>query len=902
VTAADTPVLGKQEVLLGVIVLEGQMMMQLVAEIGVCVKRTISELVSVPESYIILSIIGEHTPGGKNTLYGPGLTITFRYILLPLKSRADEASRMFLEASAQPSPPFLAKLAVHMRQNKDLEWMAAASDEWRIEIRQPIKSTMDVEYPADYELTQTPSLQKATSSTGSTTPRPASSEQCRQALHPCTCAALSRCAWVSDANGISSCVAGSSTSITGVSCSACAAQERCPAAACARIRDPCYCSVSDASCRWNEAFRTCEKNNGAGTSCIACAAQSHCTPPRIVSFHPPSGSKLSAQTGSRIRVAFDRSLWFMSSPGAVELRCYGEALAVGIPYGQMKLEANVLIVDVSSVTGSYNGDAVRRCSLVVGERIVAGQDGVPFLGMQDGEYAILFGDNVAPQVLDFNPRNGQVDVAPSTVVTLTFSEPIVLGPGVKSAQLSRLEAGETVSSVEDLKLSPPRVAVDSTRLKVDLTGMAEAGIHYSLSLPTGAVADLSQNEFGGLPTRAYAFRTAPAVLRTGHTGERTNLNPATLKIIAASGGAVLLALCAVVVWRICRLRQLQKSYLQKAASRPVGSRLNTVRPSQEEQTDRPSMLRHASSASLGVPQMPETQAPLDAFEDTLRSDNSELFRKSDSFRKTDSWPSGQFGSPQFGRHNSRSSRTSERSVHSASDAARKQWAQQVQATRKWHQAFAKAAAARKGSEAFKSAQATSGEPQRGSRHTTRSSSPSQKERPPGPYTRRQTWSPGQSPKQSPKSSTTASSPEGDAERKSPSGATGGTAGRGSTRRSSSPGPAGAAHGSRSQSNHSAHGGSQSDFDGRRSSKNSTASRISLDDATGFSPEDAEPLKQQKREVLKRMRSLMDSPIAERKKVLRELMLEYHPDKNSDQYAKEIFQFINANKGWFLSET
>jgi curved DNA-binding protein CbpA len=50
-----------------------------------------------------------------------------------------------------------------------------------------------------------------------------------------------------------------------------------------------------------------------------------------------------------------------------------------------------------------------------------------------------------------------------------------------------------------------------------------------------------------------------------------------------------------------------------------------------------------------------------------------------------------------------------------------------------------------------------------------------------------------------------------------------------------------------------------------------------------------------------MRDLMESSIAERKKVLRELVLEWHPDKNNDPNAKDIFQFINAQRGWFLCE-
>jgi len=80
-------------------------------------------------------------------------------------------------------------------------------------------------------------------------------------------------------------------------------------------------------------------------------------------------------------------------------------------------------------------------------------------------------------------------------------------------------------------------------------------------------------------------------------------------------------------------------------------------------------------------------------------------------------------------------------------------------------------------------------------------------------------------------------------------------------------------------------------DARSSSKAPNAT------ATNDDPE----LQKHTQDVERKMRALIDAPIAERKRVLRELMLEYHPDKNSDPFAKEVFQFINASRGWFLCE-
>ncbi|CAD7949339.1 unnamed protein product [Amoebophrya sp. A25] len=40
---------------------------------------------------------------------------------------------------------------------------------------------------------------------------------------------------------------------------------------------------------------------------------------------------------------------------------------------------------------------------------------------------------------------------------------------------------------------------------------------------------------------------------------------------------------------------------------------------------------------------------------------------------------------------------------------------------------------------------------------------------------------------------------------------------------------------------------------------------------------------------------------EKKKVLRDLQLKYHPDKNEEKFAKTVFQFVQGSKPWFLQD-
>merc|ERR1712224_1186982 len=57
-----------------------------------------------------------------------------------------------------------------------------------------------------------------------------------------------------------------------------------------------------------------------------------------------------------------------------------------------------------------------------------------------------------------------------------------------------------------------------------------------------------------------------------------------------------------------------------------------------------------------------------------------------------------------------------------------------------------------------------------------------------------------------------------------------------------------------------------------------------------------------RAVEKKMREMMNEPLAVRKKMLKDLMLEHHPDKNAgSDSAKKIFQYINGARAWFLHD-
>jgi len=54
-------------------------------------------------------------------------------------------------------------------------------------------------------------------------------------------------------------------------------------------------------------------------------------------------------------------------------------------------------------------------------------------------------------------------------------------------------------------------------------------------------------------------------------------------------------------------------------------------------------------------------------------------------------------------------------------------------------------------------------------------------------------------------------------------------------------------------------------------------------------------------VHEKMRDMMDRPFLERKRTLKDLLVEHHPDKNPDEHATVVFQAVNNARTWFLHE-
>lgn len=550
---------------------------------------------------------------------------------------------------------------------------------------------------------------------------------------------------------------------------------------------------------------------------------------------------MASASSTILSIAFNKAVELQPSEASVAVHCEGQAQGINVPPGHLSMNDGSLLISMDNVFQSAMQET-QSCDLIVGEGTVRDEDGVAFLGVQSGDYSVLFSDSVPPQVLAYQPSNGEDDVHPSSVFTLTFNERVLLARSTSGLRgsLAVLEGGADsrapVASTQ-FDVSPEVLTIEDSRLQVNVVGITEPGQHYSLSLPPGAVTDLSGNAFPGLPVGTYTFRTGHFAQAPEEVSSGSGM---TLSGAVAVLGTVSLAFLIVagVVWRTRRLFNLQ--HLDE------GKR-STVRPQVEP---RPSQ---------SPPFVPEERWRSQSWTEASAQGTAWAQRQGDPQtpqRQSSSAPSGNVGW----------------NVHATAQATAA--AQAAEAQKRWQAAFG----AKRAADAFSAAARPRGSA--GAPHPISHPGTPQPTSHPGSQRSPQRGTASEVPSR-PASKSEAPPPrprarsEGvdQAPRNSRHGAGGAAAGR----PPQAPGPSAA-----------------KDKPGRSSSREPPPS------ASGAA-EDPE-LQRQKRQVERRMRELFDAPILERKRALRELMLEFHPDKNSDAHAKDVFQYINASRDWFLCET
>jgi len=863
----------------GILILRAEVPMGKVADMLVPIQTSFAQVAGVQEPMVLVE-----AGGSSNSTLRPGRTIpmqdfTFAYYILPPEGGSEDVVRAILDSQeGTPIQPFMRNLRIAMLEHQPTSLIVSSSS-WSASMPSPTAAMLHIRRPVT-QLSWVRTTLRTTSTAPTTTNLLQVLQQCWTVSRACDCAVLPGCSWAEDTGGVMRCLEASETRSSGVACNVCPMQAHCPGSGCGYLSDPCSCLESVEGCRWDEAFNTCVDRASGSTSCASCARQPHCSTPRIEGYTPSSGTTLQMPAHQNIRVLFDRNILLGS--GTASFECTGQPRPELIPRQHLQVSGQSLLVNVNSVASvDASAGESRDCWLLLSEGIVTSLSGVAFLGVPDrNAYLFRLGDTVAPHVTQVNPQNGDTRVSVS-VVTFTFNEQIFFSPyaATMDAELSSLDSATDGDAVK-FAVVPPRVKVDNKELVVDLSGDdLQEGVLYSLSLPEGAVVDSAGNVFEGLPVRTYAFR-AGINSDVGDESPMTglDLNSVTGMAAAAGLGAGALVLCCYVLARFVRLRKTHANYLSGSMTKVRPARVASMRPNQPQ----PQLQKQQSAAwEASKDAGPRRASWSSEFADdgprraSWSSEASPHHGAPDAPRSPSStWgPSSTFGSGTWD-----SSFLYQTTGSFGGGAKSNGTKPEARRSQSMGPSFGRRSSA-PGSGGAGAAASSAGGAAGGGGSGAGATSRGRRSNSMGPTNSGPGLGSGRYSTEGQRSSAGAGSTS--------------SSGQQSSSKTSSQGRQRSASPQRNSYNAGQTGSS------RTASKEDRGSRVFM--ATPeLSTEDGE-VKKKKLQLERRLRDMMSKPVADRKKVLRELMLEYHPDKNKDPNATEIFQFINASRGWFLAD-
>lgn len=697
------------------------------------------------------------------------------------------------------------------------------------------------------------SVASSTGSVASSSPTASpSGDVCSLAEDACACASYG-CAWAqaADGGGICFSVAGYEGVQNHVDCFLCPTQEFCPDAGCMKVPEPCACAAMD-DCRWDSSIG-CVARVSVGTPCSACQLQAGCqglgfdTFPSVLRYYPePGGTHTDGLL--TVKLFFDVAMAWCNGQYLPRFWCEGSATEHDIPRSSVVIAGSTVVFDMSEVM-KFDFTTERTCGLVVeSASFCEEQEELPFPGIERGAYAFRLMDNVVPRVADFEPQNGGLSVPIDGTIRIKFSEPIALGPSSSSLEVTLISldedrSGTFVRGTVAFPIAPPDVVVDGLWLEVKLTGRIKSGILYSLVLPDGAVVDLYGNVFLGLPAEAYKFRAGSQV-SSGTSGSGDDYPAAVLFSVIAAGIVVMVITVAVGV-------RYWKCLGKPRDAGDLGHFSLRRRPFDEEAPQ-----RHGRHLEVKVP----TGIPVAA------QGSTQVLRAAAAGEA--SAPAVTGGARASGGGGSTSSSAAEARAGVGVPTSARVY---PEAGVGWRESAGAAP-----------------EDLKDSSSRSRGSGATASEHGAGVY--RNGWThPSPSASSSPAAAASASSCSSAfsaAAGLRPGAARAPVPSVGTFGQRRAPGAAGGAPSA------AASGGPQSTA--RPPSKGATGNAggaAAPDPDAGLVPE--------VRGVKAQLQASMSEPLVVRKKLLKDLMLEYHPDKNSGANAKDVFQYINNAKTWFL---
>jgi hypothetical protein len=253
---------------------------------------------------------------------------------------------------------------------------------------------------------------------------------------------------------------------------------------------------------------------------------------------------------------------------------------IGGDFGQ------VLNIDVN---GTVNKKAT-DCFLVIGVDAVEDIGGVDFLGLHVGTHVVGMQDTVAPQIVDFEPKNGDVDQKLDLEVSFLFDDDINVGFDLRAVLYAL--GGSTEESFRNNASVPAELGTadkivgvitfdeNAFRLQsvtLNLGGLLEHDRLYTLALAPNSAKDLAGNSFAGLDFGTYVFRTATVVFKPPDgSSDAERSDSESTRIFTVVGVLLSLVSTASMVafflyYRVRRRAQVLGEIQQRSPSLPLTS-------------------------------------------------------------------------------------------------------------------------------------------------------------------------------------------------------------------------------------------------------------------------------------------------------------------------------------------
>lgn len=206
----------------------------------------------------------------------------------------------------------------------------------------------------------------------------------------------------------------------------------------------------------------------------------------------------------------DNQTWTVINPGTFTIHALGGINTLNLG---TSLRSSYTITE--STDGAIHVDSVSSASGALHATLFNVEVLVFNSGRDKLDLVAMFGSNKGPAVTGFSPAADAMGVPLNSDIVLTFGVPVTAGTGVINVLNSD---GSTAASYD---VSSNNVSVSRSTLTIHSASNLNINSTYHLSVPSGAVKDMSGNSYAG--SSSYTFTTQAGATPT-IVGSATNAN------------------------------------------------------------------------------------------------------------------------------------------------------------------------------------------------------------------------------------------------------------------------------------------------------------------------------------------------------------------------------------------